>query len=158
MKKNLFLPFIFLIAFIGFMETSNFLLFFHETGHVFFCNLIGGRVGKIEYTERGGKVGCNVPEDTPAFNLFLFYMGGILFEFILGLIFLLIPHTSALGGYVLFKIGTNTWLRRYEWDLKYAGLSVLNQTPFRLTIFLSFLTIFSFSIYSYFSFWKKIER
>ncbi len=155
MGKSLFLAFILWITFMAFMEASNFLLFLHETGHTFICNLIGGKVTKIEYTERGGRVGCDIPESAPTFHFFLFYMGGIIFEFIFGLILLLIPYTSALGGYVLFSIGANVLFKCYELDLKYAGLSILSQTPFRLTIFLFSFVIFVFSIYSYFTFWKE---
>jgi hypothetical protein len=131
---------------------SFFYINLHEAGHSLACTLTNGSIVRLEVNSTSGRVFCRW-ESTSAPSLFLFDLAGILAESLFGLSLLFFPHSSALGGYVIFKVGLNYLLGAYDYDLR--RLNQFLYFPVKIWVFIGSLLIFLVSLYIYIKFWSE---
>jgi len=156
MKEYVY-PLILLFFFMAFVLVSNFLTYVHEgAGHAIACSLTGGNVTGIKVSGTAGYVSCKWEAKPSPQQYFIFSMGGILAEGLIGLVLLSIPHSSAFGGFVLYKIGFSHLVSAYDPDLKGTPLEFLSNPLFKVWVFSVLFIISLVSLYIYFKFWGKV--
>jgi hypothetical protein len=157
-KFNLkaFLITIFLVAFSYMVYVPWFEPFIHETlGHSFVCTiLMHGQTAIRE--EEGAYVTYCYFDKSYEFLLPLFYMAGILAEFIFALIFFLIPPLSSFGGVGLYSIGVSFFKGSYMYDLKKLGLTFLSFPPFSYFFLIAGALFVGISSVVTYRFWEKV--
>ena len=145
------------IVFISLYELLNIKVMVHEIGHVITCQMFG-HLEDIEISLGTGKVVCELPVNLPYSNYLLYSLGGIIAEFLFGLLFLIIPYTSAFGGYIIFRCSISHLISAYSLDLKGTGFEIFSALPLRILIVIAGFLIFVLSSYSYSHSWTKLIK
>ena len=102
--------FIILLLFSGYKNSLlyiSFVFFIHEIGHVFFCNLFNIEIVKLKIYPFGGNLVLNKKINVEDYKDFLVSLGGIIFQFILLLINIIIFKSDMVNYYNLMFLFFN---------------------------------------------------
>ena len=152
--KKLIFPLLIFFIFVIFDYFTGFMIVVHELGHATTCNLFGGSILDIEAERTGGKVQCYFGKSVEAYKLVIFYLAGMLAELIVALIFLAIPYTSHIGGYLTFMIGWSWFFGSYAKDFEI--IPFLQIFPVRFSVFVLSAVVYIISIFIAFKSWEKL--
>ena len=154
--KVILFPAIIFVVFVLLDYLLKLTLIVHEFGHFFACKLLGGKVLKFEVKEMGGKVKCYFGPNIQKYKLVFLSFAGILAELLFALIFLLIPYTSHIGGYLVHSIGWGWFLKCYATDFEI--VPILLAFPIRLSVFVLCVVVYIISWLIAFRSWEKLIK
>ncbi|RLI99260.1 MAG: hypothetical protein DRP06_03810 [Candidatus Aenigmatarchaeota archaeon] len=152
--KVILLPAIIFVVFVLLDYLIGLTVIVHEFGHAFTCNLIGGKILNLEAERTGGKVECYFGREIESYKLVIFYLAGILAELTLALIFLAIPYTSHIGGYLTFMIGWSWFFGSYAKDFEIIPFLLI--FPVRFLVLVLSVVVYIISWIITFRYWEKL--
>jgi len=156
MEKKLICALFLFAAWVVFFEISRFFVIWHELSHFMVGRLLNG-VCSLSIYMGGGQVSCRFRNLT--YDQYLLYaLAGIIGELSFALILLLMPYTSSLGGYWVWRIAFNHFVDAYRTDLMDTHLYFLLSPAWKYFFLLDGLLILALSAYVFLSFWRQLPE